>query len=69
LANDNRVTVNGGVGFFGLLAIVLIALRLTGCIDWPWVWVLAPLWAPVALAVLVLLFGLAVWWVCERREF
>lgn len=35
---------SGGVGFAGLLTIVLIALKLTGYIDWDWVWVVAPLW-------------------------
>ena len=34
------------VGFFGLLAIVFIALKLAGYIAWGWMWVLAPLWLP-----------------------
>ncbi len=34
----------GGIGFFGLLAIVFIACRLTGFIDWPWWLVLSPIW-------------------------
>ena len=33
-----------GVGFFGLLTIVFITLKLCGVINWSWVWVLAPLW-------------------------
>ena len=32
------------IGFFGLLAIVFVTLKLIGVIDWSWVWVLAPLW-------------------------
>ena len=35
---------SGGVGFFGMLGILFIGLRLAGCIDWPWWQVLAPLW-------------------------
>ena len=35
-----------------LLAIVFITLKLTGNITWPWLWVLAPIWAPL------LLFGI-----------
>jgi hypothetical protein len=35
-----------GVGFMTLLAIVFITLKLTGNISWPWLWVLAPIWAP-----------------------
>lgn len=38
----------GGIGFFGLLTILFIALKLTGHIDWSWWWVLGPLWIPAA---------------------
>lgn len=34
-----------GVGFCGLLTVLFIGLKLTGYIDWSWLWVLAPLWA------------------------
>jgi hypothetical protein len=33
----------GGIGFNGLLTIVLIALKLTNHIDWSWWLVLSPL--------------------------
>jgi hypothetical protein len=46
---------SGGVSFFGLLGIVFIVLKLTGFIDWPWLYVLAPLWAPLALILTILL--------------
>jgi hypothetical protein len=32
------------IGFFGLLTLLFIGLKLTGYIDWSWIWVLAPLW-------------------------
>ncbi len=35
---------SGGVGFFGLLTILFVGLKLTGYINWSWLWVLAPLW-------------------------
>lgn len=44
---------SGGIGFCGLLTIVFIVLRLTDVIDWDWWWVLAPLWVPVLIALLV----------------
>jgi hypothetical protein len=44
-----------GIGFFGLLTIVFITLKLTGFIGWSWVWVLSPLWIPMALVLCVLL--------------
>ena len=45
---------SGGVGFFGLLTVVIIALKLTGNITWPWVWVLSPLWISFLLGVAIL---------------
>jgi hypothetical protein len=38
-----------GIGFFGLLAIVFITLKLIGVIGWSWVWVLSPIWIPWSL--------------------
>jgi hypothetical protein len=43
----------GGIGFFGLLAILFIGLKLTGCIEWSWWLVLLPLYGP-PLAVLTI---------------
>ena len=55
---SNKET-SGGIGFCGLLAIVFITLRLTGTISWSWLWVLAPIWIPMAVAgVLLLLLGI-----------
>jgi hypothetical protein len=58
MSKQNTQT-SGGIGFFGLLGIVFIVLKLTGVIDWSWWWVTAPLWGGVALviAVVVLIFG------------
>ena len=46
---------SGGIGFFGLLAIVFITLKLLGIINWSWWWVLAPIWGPVSLAVIIII--------------
>lgn len=43
MSND-KGNAGGGIGFFGLLAIVFIACKLTGFIDWPWWAVLSPIW-------------------------
>lgn len=40
--------------FFGILGLIFITLKLTDVIDWSWWWVLAPLWAPVVLAVVMM---------------
>jgi hypothetical protein len=52
--NENKNTANGttsGISFCGLLTIVFIVLKLLGVISWSWLWVLAPLWIPLAIAV------------------
>ena len=46
---------SGGIGFFGLLTIVFITLKLTDHIDWSRWWVLAPMWMPIALIIGILL--------------
>ena len=47
---------SGGVGFFDLLTLLFIALKLTGHITWSWWWVLAPTWIPVVLFLLRVAF-------------
>lgn len=47
---------SGGIGFLGLLTILFIGLKLGGVISWSWLWVLAPMWIPFAIAVVVLVF-------------
>jgi hypothetical protein len=51
--SDNSTVQSGGIGFFGLLAIVFITLKLLGYITWPWLWVLAPIWLPFAIAIVL----------------
>ena len=50
----------GGIGFFGLLAVLFIGLKLTEVISWSWWWVLAPIWAPTAIALGVFAIGFLV---------
>lgn len=50
----------------GILGVLFIAFKLAGVIAWPWVWVLAPFWIPLAvvaafLAVVVIISMVSVW--------
>ena len=56
MSEAKKVTsaASSGIGFRGLLTVLFIALKLTGYIGWSWWWILAPLWAPYAVAVVVL---------------
>lgn len=46
---------SGGGFFLSLLAILFIGLKLGGVIQWSWIWVLSPIWVPVALVLFILL--------------
>jgi len=59
-ANNGQVVIKTG-GFSTLLTILFIALKLTGQIAWSWLWVLAPLWIPTAIFILILLGFLGLW--------
>lgn len=42
-----------------LLAIAFVVLKLTGVIAWSWWWVLAPVWIPLVLiGISVIFFGI-----------
>ena len=43
------------VGFLGLLQITFIILKLCKVISWSWLWVLSPVWIPLALVLSVVL--------------
>jgi len=40
---------SSGIGFFGLLTVLFIGLKLTGFIDWSWGWVLSPILIPIGI--------------------
>ena len=45
---------SGGIGGIGLLQVAFIVLKLLDKIDWPWLWVLAPMWIGMLLVILIL---------------
>ena len=45
---------SSGIGFFGLLTVLFIGLKLTNFIDWSWWWVLSPMLIPMAIGAIVL---------------
>lgn len=51
---ENKTTVNGGIGFVGLLTIAFIVLKLVGVITWSWIWVLSPLWISAVIYVVII---------------
>ena len=57
-SDNNKTTVNGGIGFTGLLQVAFIVLKLCKVIDWSWWWVFAPTWISLILSILVIIFVL-----------
>ena len=59
--SEIKTVNNNSIGFFGLLTLIFITLKLTGYIDWSWWLVLMPLFLPViiifAILVIMLVMG------------
>lgn len=58
--NEKKTVTRSGMSFTSVLTIIFIILKVAGVIDWPWIWVLSPLWISLALFVLLLLIFLFV---------
>lgn len=40
---------SGGTGLVGVLTVIFVVLKMLGLISWSWLWVLSPIWIPLAL--------------------
>lgn len=65
---ENSNNGGKGLGFVEVLGVVFIILKLCGVIDWPWVWVLAPIWGSLILFV-VLAIIFVILWLLRRKKF
>lgn len=54
MSNNTQHVNSGHTTTIGLLGVSFIVLKLTGYIQWSWLWVLAPFWGGIALAVALL---------------
>ena len=57
VSNNSNSSSKGGIGFFGLLTITFVALKLTHNIDWSWFWVLSPSIFVFSLWVIVIIIA------------
>lgn len=55
MSSSSSANASASVSTTGLLGVLFVGLKLTGHITWPWIWVLAPFWIPVAILLGVLL--------------
>lgn len=76
MSNQKVVISRQGIGFFGLLFVVLLVLKLgvaeTAVVGWSWWWVTAPLWGPTCLLLGIILLALVIFiaimiigWICS----
>ncbi len=56
--SDNKNS--GGIGFFGLMFLIFMTLKLTKVIDWSWWWVTAPLWGGFAILIVIFIIALTI---------
>jgi energy-coupling factor transporter transmembrane protein EcfT len=52
---SNTSSSSSGAGFFSLLTVLFIALKLLDKIDWSWWWVLSPTWIPIVIIILIII--------------
>lgn len=58
----------GGIGFFGLLTILFIGLKLGDVIAWSWFMVFIPIWLPILLLIFAGMFALLIYVLRETNK-
>lgn len=53
MKQETTKTVYAGPSAAMLLGVLFVGLKLTGHIDWSWLWVTAPFWVPFLLALVL----------------
>lgn len=64
--NEVIVKTKNGIGFWGLLQLVLITLKLCNVIDWSWWVVFFPLWVSLGISILIIIVMLIFWQLLKR---
>lgn len=64
---SNTTKVQGSFPFLSILCLIFITLKLTGYIAWSWLWVLAPIWIPISI-ILVVFVIVGILYVAENNK-
>lgn len=67
MRENKSISISIGGGFSGLLTVAFIVLKLCHIIDWPWIWVLCPIWITFALAILIIAIVAIIFFVKNRK--
>lgn len=65
MSTNQQINIKLPGSFIGLLTILFIGLKLTNYIDWSWLCVLAPLWIPITLILLIALAILCLYFIVK----
>jgi len=63
----NTNSYSGGIGFWGLLQIVFIVLKILGVVNWSWWLVFIPVWISVLSFLIIFIIMLIVSGHLERK--
>ena len=66
--SNNSSSSSSGIGFPGLLTVLFIGLKLTGYINWPWIWVLSPIWISASIVFAIILVIAAIALISEMNK-
>jgi CHASE2 domain-containing sensor protein len=64
-SNTGKITVRPETSLLGVL---FVGLKLTGQINWPWVWVVAPFWIPIAFSLIILLLASVLYIIAKNQK-
>lgn len=59
MSKERNRSAGGGIGITGVVQIVFLILKLCGLIDWPWKYVLIPLWVDLVIVAVLLIVVIA----------
>lgn len=63
------ITISSPFNFLSfILFIVFLILKLTGVIDWPWLYITMPIWIPIGLSILIFLVIIIVYFIGTAIE-
>lgn len=62
---SNETQQTAGASTAGILGVLFVGLKLTGYIDWPWVWVTAPFWMPLVFVFAVIALFIVIFLIKE----
>ena len=63
--NENKNVYNG-IGFFGLLEVVFIALKVAKVIDWSWWLVFIPTWIDIGIFLIIVIIAIILTIIVKR---